>query len=156
MSVRVLFLALLGSATVAGPVWAAQPTVKATDVWCRAAPRGAPAGGCYLTLTASGDDRLVAVETAAADHGEIHTMSIEGGIMKMRRLPDGLALPAGRLVSLKPGGEHLMIIGPKASMLAGGVLPITLKFAKAPPLTLRAPIRQAPVSASSTTGSAHR
>ncbi|MDD3838625.1 MAG: copper chaperone PCu(A)C, partial [Phenylobacterium sp.] len=73
---------------MASPAAAASPTVKAVDAWCRAAPVGAPAGGCYVTLTASAEDRLVALETPAADHGEIHTMSMTDGIMRMRRLAD--------------------------------------------------------------------
>jgi copper(I)-binding protein len=135
------FLALL-----ALPATAATPDVKATNAWCRAAPAGAPAGGCYVTLTASSDDRLVAVETPAADHAEIHTMSMEGDLMRMRRLPNGLVLPAARPVALKPGAEHLMIIGPKTQMRAGGDIPITLKFAKAKPVSLRFPIRNAPIA----------
>lgn len=139
-------LALLaGCAPKAG----APQTVTAADAWCRAAPTGALAGGCYVTLTASADDRLVAVETPAADHGEIHTMSMTDGIMRMRKLDDGLALPAGQPVALKPGGEHLMIIAPKQPLAAGGEVPLTLRFAKAPAVTLSAPIRQAPTPAMS-------
>lgn len=136
-------LAVLAVLT-ATPVLAAAPAVKATDVWCRAAPPGAPAGGCYLTLTAPADDRLIAVQTPAADHGEIHTMDMTGGVMRMRQLPDGIALPAGQPVELKPGARHLMIIKPKATLAAGGVVPLTLRFSKAPPLTLNAPVRAAP------------
>jgi len=92
---------------------AAAPTVKAANAWCRAAPTGALAGGCYVTLTSPANDRLVAVETTAADHGEIHTMDMTDGVMRMRQLKDGIVLPAGQVVELKPGARHLMIIGPK-------------------------------------------
>lgn len=143
-----LFAAVL--AAIGFPAVAAPPTVTASDAWCRAAPVGAPAGGCYVTLTASVDDRLVAVETPAANHGEIHTMSITDGVMRMRRLANGLALPAGKPVALKPGAEHLMVIGLRRPLAAGGTVSLTLRFAKAPPLTLKAPIRAVPVS-----GAAH-
>ncbi|MDP3854908.1 copper chaperone PCu(A)C [Phenylobacterium sp.] len=119
----------------------APSTVTVADAWCRAAPVGAMAGGCYVTLTASADDRLVAVETTAADHAEIHTMDVTGEVMRMRQLKDGLALPAGDAVSLAPGGEHLMIIRPKQTLAAGETLPLTLRFQKAPPRSLAAPIR---------------
>lgn len=136
-------LRLLALASLVLPCAAsAKPaTVKVTDAWCRAAPLGAPAGGCYVTLTASGDDRLVAVETPTADHGEIHTMSLEGGVMRMRRLPGGVALPAGQPVSLKPGAEHLMIIGPKTPMTAGTRVKLILRFQNAPAVALSAPVR---------------
>ncbi len=133
----------LAFAVLASPAQAAPPAPKVTvaDAWCRAAPAGAMAGGCYVTLTAGADDRLVAVETPAAKRGEIHTMSMDGGVMRMRKLADGLALPAGKAVALKPGAEHLMIIGPKIALTAGAKIPLTLKFAKAPPVTVQAPVR---------------
>jgi copper(I)-binding protein len=145
---RKLLICLLGLAglSAASSVQAAQ-AVQVTGVWCRAAPLGALAGGCYATLTASADDRILSVSTPAADHGEVHTMSMTDGVMRMRQLVDGLALPAGVAVALKPGAEHLMIIGPKQQLKAGGVLPMTLRFAKAPPVTIQAPIRVAPPAA---------
>lgn len=144
MTPHSIMLAAVLSAAAASSVGAASPTVKAADAWCRAAPVGAPAGGCYVTLTASADDRLVAVETPAAARGEIHTMSMTDGVMRMRRLSDGLALPAGQAVALKPGAEHLMVIGPRQPLAAGGTVRLTLRFAKSPPLTLTAPIRAVP------------
>ena len=120
----------------------AAPSVAITDVWCRAAPEGAPTGGCYATLTASADDQLVSVETTAAERAEIHSMDMEGGVMRMRKL-DGLALPAGDAVKLAPGGEHLMLIGPTQPLAAGTEAALTFKFGKAPAQSVRAPIRAA-------------
>ena len=117
------------------------PTVAVTDAWCRPTPAGALAGACYLTLAASADDRLVGVETALADRGEIHTMDMTGGVMRMRKLDDGLALPNSKPVVLKPGAEHLMLIAPKQQLAEGGSVPLTLRFEKAPAQTISAPIR---------------
>jgi copper(I)-binding protein len=142
-------LAALGAVALALPAAAGPAPVKVTGAWCRAAPTGALAGGCYVTLTAPADDRLVAVETTAADHGEIHTMSMEGGVMRMRRLADGIALPAGKAVSLKPGAEHVMIIGPKVALTPGASVPLVLKFRSAPSVRVIAPVRTAPVPAMS-------
>lgn len=139
-------LSILALATLTFPaaaVAAPTPKVTATRAWCRPAPTGAPAGGCYVTLIASTDDRLVAVETSAADHGEIHTMSMQDGVMRMRKLPEGIALPAGKTVELKPGAEHLMIIGPKVPIVEDAKVPLVLKFRHAPPVRIIAPI-QAP------------
>lgn len=118
------------------------PTVTIADAWCRAAPAGAPTGGCYVTLTASADDRLVAVETTAAERAEVHSMDMTDGVMRMRKLDD-MALPAGKAVMLSPGAEHLMIIAPKATLAEGGVVPLTFKFAKAPVQSVEAPVRAA-------------
>lgn len=123
---------------------AASPTVKSADAWCRAAPAGALAGGCYVTLTAPADDRLVSVAAPSADHGEIHTMEIDNGVMRMRPLKDGIILPAGQPVELKPGARHLMVIGPKQPLTAGGTVTLTLRFEKSPTLTVNAPIRAVP------------
>jgi len=116
-------------------------TVAVTDAWCRPTPAGALAAACYLTLTASADDRLAGVETPLADRGEIHTMDMTGGVMRMRRLDDGLALPKSKPVALKPGAEHVMLIAPKQQLAEGGSVPLTLKFAKAPAQTVTASIR---------------
>lgn len=116
-------------------------SVTITDAWCRPTPAGALAGACYLTLTASADDRLTAVETPLADRGEIHTMDMAGGVMRMRKLDDGLALPKSTPVLLKPGAEHLMLIAPKQQLAEGGSVPLTLKFAKAPTQAINAPVR---------------
>ena len=130
-------------AAACAPAPQAPATVVVTDAWCRAAPVGALAGGCYLILTASADDRLVSVATPAAERAEIHSMDMTGGVMRMRQLKDGLALPAGKAVALKPGAEHVMIIGPKQTLAAGGAVPLTLTFKKAPPQKISAPIRDA-------------
>jgi periplasmic copper chaperone A len=119
------------------------PTVKVADAWCRPAPKGALTAGCYVTLTASADDRLISVETPAAARGEIHTMSMAGGVMRMRKL-DGIALPAGKPVALKPGAEHVMLIGPKATLTPGATVALTLRFKSAAPVTVTAPVRTAP------------
>ena len=120
----------------------AAPTVTLADAWCRAAPAGAPTGGCYVTLTASADERLVAVETTAAERAEVHSMDMTDGVMRMRKL-DGVDLPAGKAVMLSPGAEHLMIIAPKATLAEGGVVPLTFKFGKSPAQNVEAPIRAA-------------
>ena len=123
---------------------AAEANVTITDPWCRPAAAGAGAVGCYVTLQAATDDRLVAVATPAAERGEIHTMSMDDGVMRMRQLTDGLALPAGETVALKPGAEHLMLMSPTAAFDEGGEVSLTLTFERAPAQTVTAQIRSAP------------
>lgn len=123
---------------------AAEAQVTVSDPWCRPAAAGAGAVGCYVTLQATTDDRLVAVESPAAQRGEVHTMSMDDGVMRMRQLTDGLALPAGDAVALKPGAEHLMLMGPTGAFDEGGEVSLTLTFEHAPAQTVSAQIRSAP------------
>jgi copper(I)-binding protein len=134
-----LILASAGSAHAA-------PRVQATDAWCRPTMPGAQAAGCYVTLAAAQADSFKAVSSPSAERGEIHSMTMSGDIMRMRKL-DRLDLPAGKPVQLKPGGLHIMLIRPKGALSAGGKVPLTLTFAKAPPVTVQADIRNpAPVT----------
>ena len=134
-------LALLAACNQSPP---AEPEVAAADAWCRPPAQGARAAGCYVTLTAATDDRLVAIESPAAARAEIHTMSMDEGIMRMSKLEDGLALPAGEAVALKPGAEHLMLIEPVGALDEGTQAELTLTFEHAPPVTVSADIRSAP------------
>lgn len=104
--------------------------------WVRATPRSAPVGGGFLTIanTGAAADRLLAVKADVSEKVELHEMSMDGGIMKMRALPEGIAVPAGGRVELKPGGYHVMFIGLKAPLEAGKSFKGTLQFEKAGPI----------------------
>lgn len=142
---KTLTLIVLSAAALATTAAAPAPKVAAANAWCRPTVAGALAAGCYVTLTAKADDRLVSVETPLADHGEIHTMSMDGGVMRMRKLADGLALPAGKAVALKPGGEHVMLIAPKGPLKEGAKVPLTFKFKTAAPVTVEAVVKTPPM-----------
>lgn len=120
----------------------ATAAVTATDAWCRPSPNGAKAGGCYVTLTAATDDRLTGGSTPRAGSLQVHEMKTENGMMKMAELTAGLPLPAGEAVALAPGGNHLMLIGLTAPLVAGETVPLTFQFASAPTITVRAQVRQ--------------
>jgi periplasmic copper chaperone A len=140
---KIFPLLVLSALALSAPAQAAPaPKVAIADAWCRPAPTGALSAGCYVTLTAGAEDRLVAVETTAADHAEIHSMSMDGGVMRMRKL-DGLALPAGKAVTLKSGGEHLMLISPRIAFKDGAKIPLTFRFQKAAPMKVEAMVRAA-------------
>lgn len=116
--------------------------VASSDALCRPTPNGRDMTGCYVTLTASRDDRLVSVESALSGQGQVHEMKIENGIMSMAELKAGLALPAGETVMLKPGGNHIMLIGLSQPLKAGDSVPLTLRFQNAAPLQLQASVGQ--------------
>ncbi|WP_297103376.1 copper chaperone PCu(A)C [uncultured Devosia sp.] len=109
-----------------------------SGAFTRATLPNAPVAGGFLTLTNTGaqDDTLIAVETPVAKEGQIHEMAMEGDVMKMRQLPDGLVLPAGETVVLEPGGYHLMFMGLTDPIAEGDAVPVTLTFEKAGTITL--------------------
>lgn len=150
LAVAALTLAACGqpadkSAEAAKDAAVAPGVIQVADAWCRPTPKGAKAGGCYLTLTAGSDDRLLSVSTALAQSAEVHEMKTENGIMSMSRLTDGLPLPAGTPVELKPGGEHIMLMGLRDPLVDGGVASFTLTFEKAGPIGVHAAVKQPPV-----------
>lgn len=128
--------ALFATVALTAPAFAEDVTLGALTIsapWARATPPGAPTGAGYLTITNAGStaDTLTAVSTPAAATGELHEMAAKDGIMTMRQVAGGIAIPAGGTVTLKPGGYHLMFITLKAPLKQGGTLPVTLTFAKA-------------------------
>lgn len=140
-----LALAACGQADAPG---AAVPSVAVTDVWCRPSPNAAPNGGCYATFLSSTDDRLLGGATPRASQLQIHEMSMEGGMMRMGELKDGLPLPAGEGVTLAPGGNHLMLIGLTQPLVEGETVLLTLRFGSAPEVTVQAQVRTPPVAGS--------
>jgi copper(I)-binding protein len=99
--------------------------------WSRATPAGATTAAGFLTLSNHGqEDRLVGGSTAIATEMQIHEMTMEGGVMRMRPILGGLALPKGG-VELKPGGLHIMFIGLKRPLAAGERFSATLQFQRA-------------------------
>ena len=110
---------------------AAQSTpAEIIQAWARATPGKAENGAVYLTLEAPSGDRLTGLSTPVAKKAELHSMTMEGGIMKMRPLA-GLDLPAGQTVTLKPGGAHIMLAGLAEPLRPGQSFPLTLQFEKA-------------------------
>src|SRR5689334_19189304 len=77
--------------------------IEVTNAWVRATVPGQPVAGAYLTLRSQRDAKVVAVQSPVAKAAEIHSMSHEGDVMKMRKL-DALPLPAGQTVQLTPNG----------------------------------------------------
>ena len=88
-----------------------------------------PNTGGYLTVTNAGDsaDRLVGAACACADRVELHTMSTEGGVMRMSQV-EGFDVPADGVLTLAPGGDHLMLLGLREPLVAGEQVSVTLTF----------------------------
>ena len=107
-------------------------TLKIGHPWARMTAPGQPSGGAFLKLNNTGTaaDRLLGGSTPLADHVELHSMSMEGNVMKMREV-SAIDVPPGQTVELKPGAWHMMLIGLKVPLKAGDKVPMTLKFEKA-------------------------
>jgi copper(I)-binding protein len=104
---------------------------------------GQPVGGGYVTIVNRGgaDDRLVSVSvTTGAARVELHEMSMQNDVMIMRKLPDGVALPAGQTVEMKPGGLHMMLMGVTAPYKPGDIVHATLTFDKAGSVEIDIPV----------------
>lgn len=89
-------------------------------------------GIAYLVVDNTGtqDDKLVAAATSAADMPMLHTNYMDGDVMKMRMV-EAIPVPAGGKAELKPGGYHIMLMGLKAPLKQGEMVPLTLTFEKA-------------------------
>jgi periplasmic copper chaperone A len=106
------------------PAAAAEP-VNVRHAWVRAPVAGQPVVGAYLELESPRDAALVGVETPLAGRVELHSMSMDGGVMKMRQVPR-IDLPANKPVKLSPGGLHLMLFGVKEPVKPGSSVSLTL------------------------------
>jgi copper(I)-binding protein len=105
-------------------------SVEVRDAWARATPGKADIGAVYLTLETQIPDRLTGLSTPVASIAQLHTMAMEGGVMKMNRVT-ALDLPAGQPVKLEPGAMHIMLIGLTDRLRLGQSFPLTLTFEKA-------------------------
>lgn len=115
-----------------------QANIVVKHPWSRATPGGAPIGAGYMTITNNGKtaDRLLGGASTIAKRVEVHTMTMVKGVMRMRKLVDGLVIKPGQTVKLAPGGDHLMLIGLTKPIRKGQPFAATLNFAKAGKLTV--------------------
>jgi len=107
--------------------------------WTRATPGGARVAGGYLVVRNAGaaPDRLVGGTMERAGRVEIHEMAVTDGVMRMRPLADGLEIPAGGAVELRPGGYHVMFLDLAAPLVQGEQVRGTLVFERAGTVEVR-------------------
>jgi copper(I)-binding protein len=101
--------------------------------WARATPNGAKIGGGYMTITNKGTtaDRLTGASTPVASRVVLHQMTMDGGVMKMRPLDNGIEIKPGETVELNTESMHLMFEGLKEPLKEGQRIKGTLNFEKA-------------------------
>ncbi len=111
-------------------------SIEVDQPWSTATPRGASVAAGYMTIKNTGTepDQLTGVSTPVAGKVEVHQMTMEKGIMRMRSLPSGLEIKPGQTVELKPSSFHLMLMNLKQPIQRGKPFKATLTFAKAGPV----------------------
>jgi len=134
MSRLAILLALC--ATLIAPAAAHEYNIGSLHIghpWSRATPKGATIGAGYLKITNNGTapDRLLGGSSEAAKSFELHVMSMENGVMKMRPVEGGIEIKPGETVEFKPESYHVMFVGLKEPLVQGHRVKATLEFAKA-------------------------
>ncbi len=128
---RTLLAAACFGALAATPALHAQTAVKVDGAWARPTVPGQAAGGGFLRITGGATaDRLVSASAGVSRTVELHTMVMEGDVMRMREI-GAIDVPAGKTVELRPGGLHVMFIGLHEPLKVGDSFPLTLRFEKA-------------------------
>jgi copper(I)-binding protein len=163
MQIRKLTLISIAGAALAAYLSVAPARaddVKAGDLvisqaWSRATPKGAKTGGGYLAIENKGSapDRLIGGSADVAGSVQVHEMSMEGGVMKMRPVEQGLTIEPGKTVKLAPGGYHLMMMDLKAPLKQGERVPVTLEFERAGKVTVSLDVQGAGAKGPTTTPS---
>jgi periplasmic copper chaperone A len=130
---------------VAAPAGAADYDAGSMHIstpWARATPKGAAAGAGYMTITNNGTtpDTVSCVSDDASVQCQIHSATMEGGVMKMRPVEGGLAIKPGETVTLQPGGYHIMFVNLKHPLEQGQSVKATLKFEHAGSVDVEYPI----------------
>jgi periplasmic copper chaperone A len=132
------FLSMLFAAGTA----LAGEALDVTDAYVRAVPPGVANSAGFMTLSNGGGEPrfLTGAESPASEVVELHSHTMEGGMMRMRRI-ERIEVPAGGSVTLEPGGLHLMLIGLKGPLAPGEEVALTLTFDDGGRAVVSAPVR---------------
>ena len=116
--------------------------LKIENPYARATVPGQKAAGGFMKIENKGTaDQLIAASSPVAGEMQLHTMTMDGNVMKMREVK-AIEVPANGTVELKPGGLHLMFMDIKSPLKAGEAVPVKLKFQKAGEVEIKVPVRE--------------
>jgi len=123
-------------------------SLKMTDYGMRAALGNNPNTAAYVTIANKGntEDRLLSASCTCATSTTLHTMEMDGDIMKMAEAKDGFVIKSGDTLSFAPGGNHIMLEGLTERPKEGETVDVTLVFEKAGPITITMPVSNAPLA----------
>ncbi len=110
--------------------------------WARPSIPDSP-GAVYLVITNEGNkpDRLTGVQTEIAT-AEIHESRLDGDVMKMVPLPEGIEIPGNSKIEIRPGGYHIMLVGLKRELKPGDEFEIILTFKNNAPATIEVTVNE--------------
>lgn len=118
--------------------------VQVSDAWVRETVPGQSVGAAYMRIRSKERIDLFRVESAVSRSAELHQMSMQGGLMKMRELKS-VGIDAGREVALKPGETHIMLVDVKRPLRPGEKVVLKLNVRRldgsAFAITVRAPVK---------------
>ncbi|MEZ5958573.1 MAG: copper chaperone PCu(A)C [Hyphomonadaceae bacterium] len=118
------------------------PGISVSEAWAAVTPNGATVGAGYMTISNVGPaDTLVSATSPRAQSVELHEMSMDGNVMRMRPVTS-FTVPADGVVSLTPNGLHLMLTGLTGPLVAGETVPLTLTFERAGVVEVSLPVRE--------------
>jgi copper(I)-binding protein len=122
---------------------AAAAPITVANGWASVAPTGVKQAAGFLTISNSSatDDRLISASSPRAKALELHAMGTEGSMTTMHQVKEGIAVPAGGSVALKPTGNHLMFVDLVSPLSVGDTVPVTLTFEKAGTVQVDLPVR---------------
>ncbi|MEO6975041.1 MAG: copper chaperone PCu(A)C [Gallionella sp.] len=118
-------IGLLTALFISASVYAGD--IQVENAWARATAPGQDAASVDLTITSKQAATLVGVSSRVARTAQLHSMAMEGGMMRMREVA-GIALPAGKTVNLGERGYHLMLTGLKAPLKEGETVSLMLSI----------------------------
>ncbi len=117
-------------------------SIEIDNAWSRATPKGASTGAGYLTIRNTGTqpDRLIGGSIDVAGGFQIHQMTMDQGVSKMREMKDGIEIKPGDTVELKPGSSHIMFVDLKRRLEKGERIKGTLTFERAGTVAIEYPV----------------
>lgn len=121
--IRIVFALSVVFGTFVGLAFAGDLNVS--NAWMRATAPGQKVAGVYFDIESKRNAKLVGVQTSLTDNAEVHQMSMDGDVMRMRPV-DSVELPAGETVKFKPGGYHVMLFDLQRPLEPGGQIALAL------------------------------
>ena len=142
---RTILLGALVALALGAAGQAASPAISPAGAWARPTPPGATTGAVYVTLTNHGrsPDSLVSATTPAAARVVFHSMSMTGGVMRMTPITAAIPVAPNGAIQFSPGGSHVMLTGLKGPLKTGAHVRVVFTFAKAGPVSVDVPVRDA-------------
>ena len=141
MFAKFTFATVFAALFAIAPAFAQDITI--VDAYARSSSPMAKTGAAFLVIEnhSGQDDRLLDVASPAAKRVQLHNNVDNGqGVMSMKHMQEGLALPEGGAITMQRGGEHVMFMGLTGPFEQGATIPLTLTFEKAGEMEIEVPV----------------